>query len=72
MSYIVYGKPNCTGCIQAKVMLHNNGVNYDYVDISEDQGARDWILKEGHRTVPQIYRGTYYIGGVEQLREELK
>ena len=32
------------------------GVEYTEVKIDEDNSAREFVLAEGHRTVPQIYK----------------
>ena len=37
-------------------MLKNICKNSTY-HISTDQASKDWILEQGHRTVPQIYQG---------------
>lgn len=52
----VYSKNNCPFCVQAKNLLRLKGVDYTEVKIDEDASAKDFILAEGHRTVPQIYK----------------
>jgi glutaredoxin 3 len=52
----VYSKNNCPFCVQAKNLLRLKGVDYTEVKIDEDVSAKDFILAEGHRTVPQIYK----------------
>ena len=52
----VYSKNNCPFCVQAKNLLRLKGVDYTEVKIDEDSSAKDFILAEGHRTVPQIYK----------------
>jgi len=52
----VYSKNNCPFCVQAKNLLKLKGVDYTEVKIDEDASAKDFILAEGHRTVPQIYK----------------
>ena len=52
----VYSKNNCPFCVQAKNVLRLKGVDYTEVKIDEDASAKDFILAEGHRTVPQIYK----------------
>jgi glutaredoxin 3 len=51
----VYSKNNCPYCVQAKNLLKLKGIDYQEVKIDEDQDAREFVLGEGHRTVPQIY-----------------
>ena len=52
----VYSKNNCPFCVQAKNLLKLKGVDYTEIKIDEDTSAKDFILAEGHRTVPQIYK----------------
>lgn len=53
----VYSKKNCAYCDQAKELLTRRGVEFVEVKIDEDATAKAFILKEGHRSVPQIYSG---------------
>jgi len=52
----VYSKNNCPFCVQAKNLLKMKGVDYTEVKIDEDASAKDFVLSEGHRTVPQLYK----------------
>lgn len=52
----VYSKNNCPFCVQAKNLLRMKGIDYQEVKIDEDQQAKDFVLEQGHRTVPQIYK----------------
>lgn len=52
----VYSKNNCPFCVQAKNLLKLKGLEFQEVKIDEDDTAKQFILGEGHRTVPQIYR----------------
>lgn len=51
----LYSKPNCPYCEQAKAWLTKNEIEYETINIAEDSEARDFIVAEGHKTVPQIY-----------------
>jgi len=52
----VYSKNNCPYCEQAKGLLKLKGIDFEVVKIDEDSAAREFMLSEGHRTVPQIYQ----------------
>jgi len=77
----VYSKPNCPYCVNAKNWLSNNNFDFDIVDITQNTDAREFLIKEGHRTVPQIYQGdkilveggytTMIRLGAEKLRERI-
>ena len=52
----VYSKNNCPFCVQAKNLLQLKGIEYEEIKIDENPEAREFVLAEGHRTVPQIYK----------------
>jgi glutaredoxin 3 len=74
----VYSKNNCPFCEQAKGLLTKKGIQFDVVKIDEDNEAREWLLEQRHRTVPQLYLdGKLFVeGGYQGLAklsdEELK
>jgi glutaredoxin 3 len=53
----VYSKNHCPFCDQAKALLTKWEIPFDEVKIDQDTSAREFIVSEGHRTVPQIYNG---------------
>ena len=60
----VYSKANCPFCVQAKNLLTLKGIEYEEVRIDLDPEAREFVLSEGHRTVPQIYKdGKVFVEG---------
>ena len=65
----VYSKNNCPFCDKAKYLLTTKGIVYQEVKIDEDAEAREWLMAQGHRTVPQIYYGTevFVEGGYQGL-----
>lgn len=74
----VYSKNHCPFCDKAKALLELKGVPFEVIKIDEDAEARDFVLGEGHRSVPQIYKdGKLFVeGGFQGLQklsdEELK
>lgn len=74
----VYSKANCPFCTQAKNLLGLKGIEFEEVRIDEIPEAREFVLAEGHRTVPQIYKdGKLFVqGGYQGLskltEQELK
>jgi len=62
MEVVVYGKPNCPYCDKAKSILEGKGIEYNYVDISVDGEAFQFITSQGLRTVPQIFVNGEYHG----------
>lgn len=51
----VYSKNNCPFCVQAKNLLKAKNIEFKEIKIDEDSQAKEFILEQGHRTVPQIY-----------------
>jgi glutaredoxin 3 len=59
----IYTKDNCQFCDMAKALLESRGVQYNTINVSEKSEARDFLIENGHRSVPQIFRGTTHIPG---------
>lgn len=69
----VYSKNDCPNCEKAKGMLDLAGKEYVVIKIDEDEMAYQFLIKEGHRSVPQIYKdGEAIKGGLNGLAEYLK
>lgn len=54
-SVVVYSKANCPACVKVKSELTLNGVEFQEVRVDQRPDARDWLIKQGHRAVPQVY-----------------
>jgi glutaredoxin len=77
----VYSKNNCPFCVQAKNLLKLKNIAFEEINIEEHPDARTFIVNEGHRTVPQIYKdGKLFVQGgfqglskltEDQLKEKL-
>lgn len=67
----VYSKNHCPFCDQAKALLNSKNIPFTEVKIDEDADARAFVVGEGHRTVPQIYKeGKLFVeGGFNGLRK---
>lgn len=66
----VYSKANCSQCESAKKLLKEWDIEFEEVRIDIDSDARDFLLGEGHRSVPQLYVGNGLLveGGFAGLR----
>jgi len=53
---IVYSMEGCAQCVQAAKLLERKGVPFEVVKIDEDFEAYDFLKREGHRSMPQIYQ----------------
>ena len=67
----VYSKNNCPFCVQAKNLLTLKGIEFEEINIEKQPEAREFIVSEGHRTVPQIYKdgGLFVQGGFQGLQK---
>jgi len=64
MTLTVYSKDNCPFCDRAKNLLKLKGLEFTEIRIDLDPEARQFIVNEGHRTVPQIYKdGDLFVQG---------
>ena len=60
----VYSKANCPFCDQAKNLLKLKNIQFEEVRVDLQPEAREFIMSEGHRTVPQIYKdGKVFVQG---------
>ena len=73
----IYGKNGCSSCVQAKQLLDNIQLNYQYLLFGNDYDM-DKFMSFGvpHKTFPlitQVIDGEEsYVGGLEQLKQLLK
>lgn len=68
----VYSKPYCPYCTMAKQYLEKNDFEYEEIDITQNPEAREFLLSEGHRTMPQIYhKGKLLVEGGGQALSRL-
>ena len=69
-SNIIYGRPDCPYCEQAKMLLKIKGVEFEYIDLAEiGKTAAQVTGRKDVRTVPQIYIGGEYVGGFTELEK---
>ena len=51
----LYTKDNCPYCDGAKALLKSWNEEWNEIDIMTNEHARDYLIKQGYKTVPQIY-----------------
>jgi glutaredoxin 3 len=60
----IYSKTVCPYCVQAKNYLKSKNINFREVNIEQDVEAREFIINQGLRTVPQIFMdGKIFVEG---------
>lgn len=68
----VYSKPNCPYCVQAKLKLEQQGYEIDLRDVMEQSVLHELKQRAPNvRTAPQIFVGSYHIGGYQELIEAM-
>jgi glutaredoxin len=63
MTLTVYTKNNCPFCDRAKMLLESRGVVYNTINLEDQPEARDFLVDQGLRSVPQIFNGTTLLQG---------
>ena len=69
MKIEMYSTNYCPFCVKAKALLERKGVNFEVIDVTNDDEARMALVKKanGLRTVPQIFIDDKHIGGCDDL-----
>ena len=66
--YTIYSANRCQYCEMAKGLLKYAKVQFIEVNIDKNTDAKQFILSEGHRSVPQLYLNKEHIAsGFEQI-----
>lgn len=64
----VYSKNNCPFCDRAKALLESKGIEFKIVNIQDEPNAREFLVDQGLRSVPQIFKdGVLLPGGYQGL-----
>ena len=69
--YKVYGTKICLYCDKAENLLKTKDLPFEKIYIDEDDDAKDYIVKQGFKTVPQIWLDDEYVGGFKELKAKL-
>jgi glutaredoxin 3 len=65
----IYTRQYCTYCHFAKELLSRKGVAFREIDITGNQQIHQEMIERarGHTTLPQIFIGSTYVGGCDEL-----
>lgn len=63
MTITVYTKPACVQCNATYKALDKVGVDYDIIDISENDEARDFVMALGYLQAPIVVAGDDHWSG---------
>ena len=65
---VMYIKDYCPYCTRAKNLLKKKGVEFQEIDITDDEDLQEFVIKEsGRRTVPQIFINDKSVGGSDDI-----
>ena len=71
--YTIYSKPNCSYCSQAKQLLEQNKLEFEYKNLGTHYNLQEFMeLFPNARTFPMIVKYGEVIGGYNDLCEYLK
>ncbi|MGN7439126.1 MAG: glutaredoxin-like protein NrdH [Alcanivorax sp.] len=59
----VYSKPSCVQCTATTRELDRKGIPYEYVDLTEDDAARDLVQGLGYMQAPVVVAGDDHWSG---------
>ena len=63
----IYGTKTWSYCIRAKDLCTVNNLPFIEINISENEEAKQMLLENNYKTVPQIWNDEEYIGGYTDL-----
>jgi glutaredoxin len=64
----VYSKNNCPFCDRATALLESKDIPFKMIKMEENSGAREFLMEQGLRSVPQIFKnGVLLPGGYQGL-----
>lgn len=50
----VYSKPNCVQCTATTNTLDKKGIDYNVIDLTQDESAMDKVKELGYRQAPVV------------------
>lgn len=59
----VYSKPACVQCVATTREMDKKGLEYTYIDLTEDTSAMEKIMDMGYRQAPVVVSGDDHWGG---------
>lgn len=63
MSITVYSKPACVQCTATTRALAARGIEYDLIDLTEDDAAMEMVTGLGYRQAPVVVAGDSHWAG---------
>ena len=71
--YIIYSKPSCGYCLQAKQLLEMEQLSFEYKQLGTHYSLQEFMeMFPNARTFPMIVKDGVLVGGYNDLAESLK
>ena len=71
--YTIYSKDQCPQCDSAKLLCTMKGVEFEVKKLDKDFSREELLsLAPNTRSFPVVFKGEELIGGLEQLKNNLK
>lgn len=71
--YTIYSKDSCQQCDAAKLLCTMKGVEFEVKKLGKDFSRDELLtLAPNTRSFPVVFKGEEFIGGLEQLKNNLK
>lgn len=68
MSIIIYSKPDCVQCNATYRAFDKQGIDYQVIDLTQDQQALNHVKSLGYQQVPVIIAGDDHWSGSGRTR----
>ena len=65
----MYTTTTCPYCRNAKRLLDAKGIAYKEIDVRSVDVKNEMVSRSGRRTVPQIFFGSWHVGGFDDLAQ---
>lgn len=63
MTITVYSKPACVQCTATTRALEARGLNYEIIDLTQDDSAMELVTQLGYRQAPVVIAGEAHWAG---------
>ena len=71
--YTIYSKPNCSFCMQARDLLEQNNLDFEYLQLGTHYNLDVLMtLAPNAKSFPQVFKDGVLVGGYSDLVEYLK
>ena len=71
--YTIYSKPSCGYCLQARYLLEQNKLEFEYLTLGTHYSLDELMtLAPNAKSFPQVFKDDKCVGGYSDLVEYLK